>query len=265
MQEQEHQHEQDQSGKSQAGAGEEPARSHQVVWPRNVAPALRATPRMPPKLAADSGISGRDLRVLRWAGEQYAARIDHVQALIPGSIQNTRRVARKLRAAELAQARVILADQPMWIIPTAAGLAACQLPYKEWAFTLARVEHISAINDARLLIQSRTPQAEWIPERQLWFEHGAERFRDHPGAAGLPDGLVLLEGRTMAVQVELALKSKRRLETILNGLVRRYDSVLYFCARDPLRVLTELQKTGRWPTVGVRDLAPPPPSAERER
>lgn len=238
------------------------------------APAPRATPRLPRKLPAAAGVSARDLRVLRWAGEQYAARIDHVRALVPGTIQNTRRVARKLRIAGLARAEVILADQPTWIIPTAAGLAACQLPYKEWQFSLARVEHVSAINDARLLIQTRTPHAYWISERQLWFEHGADRFQgEYSGGGGgggsgtraLPDGVTLLEGRSLAVQVELALKSKRRLEAILNALAKRYDSILYFCAADPLRVLSALQETGRWPTLAVRDLAPPPSAAERER
>jgi hypothetical protein len=37
----------------------------------------------------------------------------------------------------------------------------------------------------------------------------------------------------------------------------RFDAVLYFCATSTHRQLTELAASGRWPTLGVRELPRP--------
>jgi len=64
----------------------------------------------------------------------------------------------------------------------------------------------------------------------------------------------LTDERRVAIEVELTVKSRRRLTTILDELTGRYDAVLYFCAPASRRVLSELSQTGRWPTLGVREL-----------
>ena len=70
----------------------------------------------------------------------------------------------------------------------------------------------------------------------------------------LCDGVAITEGRKVAIEVELTVKSRRRVTAILDELVGRYDAVLYFCAAGPHRQLTDLAATGRWPQLGVREL-----------
>jgi hypothetical protein len=201
----------------------------------------------------------RNLRLLRWAGEQYGARMDHLQALTGTTKSNLRTVTGTLRRAGLLRTERIIMDQPPWVIPSLQGLRACNLPYQKWTPMLGRLVHVGAINDVRIHVEGRTPQADWISERQIRFEEAGVNV-GHPDRRHkhLPDGVVLLDGRSMAIEVELTVKLNHRLESILNELTARFDAVMYFCAPVPYRQLTRFEQTGRWPTLGVRELPPLP-------
>jgi hypothetical protein len=82
--------------------------------------------------------------------------------------------------------------------------------------------------------------------------------RERGAGEHLPDGVAIVEDRGVVVEVELTVKSKQRVTAILDELAARFDTVLYFCAPGPHRQLTELAQSGRWPTLGVREL----PNAE---
>ncbi len=90
----------------------------------------------------------------------------------------------------------------------------------------------------------------WIPERQLPLEKTPVEH--------LPDGLAITDGRRVAIEVELTAKSHQRIQGILDELNARFDAVLYFCAPAPHRQLTRLAETGRWPSLGVRELPTQP-------
>jgi hypothetical protein len=66
--------------------------------------------------------------------------------------------------------------------------------------------------------------------------------------------VVLVDGQRVAIEVELTVKSQRRLTAILDELTGRFDTVLYFCAPGPHRQLSGFAESGRWPTLGVREL-----------
>jgi hypothetical protein len=248
---------QDSQGTPDETAGAEPARSTtKVPWPkRGVAPALRSAAYPQRRTSATSGLSTRDIRLLRWAGEQYGARLDHLQALTGTSMSQVRGIVSRLRAAGLARMERIVVREAAWVIPTAEGMAACDLPYEVWASALGQLTHVSAMNNVRIHVQTHTPRADWISERQLVTEDegmnsdGRGRRRKH-----LPDGVAILEGRGVAIEVELTIKGTRRLEEILDELTGRYDRVMYFCAPGPHKQLTRLERSGRWPSLGVREL-----------
>ena len=106
--------------------------------------------------------------------------------------------------------------------------------------------HVAAVNDVRLHVQARSPESEWVPERLLARER---RAGEH-----LADAVVITEERRVAIEVELTVKSRRRVTEILDELTGRFDAVLYFCAPGPHRLLTQLEESGRWPALGVREL-----------
>jgi hypothetical protein len=103
----------------------------------------------------------------------------------------------------------------------------------------------------RLYVTERHAGATWVCERELHRElasdpSGRQRHR--------PDGLVVIDGRDVAVEVELTLKRRARLERIMRELVARYGSVSYFAAPSPRRTLEQLAAEvggGRVQVVGL--------------
>lgn len=196
----------------------------------------------------------RDLELLAWLAEQYGARSDQLDVLLGRGSRTGQRVVARLRAAGLVTSCRLLVGEPAWVIPTAAGLRAAGQGFAVWRPSLGLLAHITTVNDVRLHVQERAPGSEWVAERLL--------ARERQAGEHLPDGVVVSDGRHVAIEVELTIKSHRRLHLILDELTGRYDAVLYFCAPGPHRQLTTAAHTGRWPTLGVREL-PQPDTAAR--
>jgi transposase len=222
-------------------------RARVVAPPSNV-----GRPKGMPELRAVSMVSERDLRVLAWVAEQYAAQMDHVQALMGIKTKSFAfKLVRRLREAGLVESRQLLARQAAWLIPTRRGLRACGLPYAPWTLTLGKVAHVRATCDVRMHVEANSADIEWICERQLSLERS--RRRRH-----LPDGVAILAGRRAAIEVELTTKNYARTKAILDELTQNYDGIVYFCAPPAHRHLTRLQTSepGRWPMLAVRELPP---------
>jgi DNA-binding MarR family transcriptional regulator len=188
----------------------------------------------------------RDLDVLSWLGEQYGARTDQLEILLDCGPRTVQRVIARLRDTGLVTTRRLLVGEPAWVIPTSTGLRAAGHGFAAWQPRIGLLAHVAAANDVRLHVQARSPESEWVPERLL--------ARDRHAGEHLPDGVVITDGRRIAIEVELTVKSQRRIHAILDELTRRFDAVLYFCAPGPHRQLTQLTETGRWPALGVREL-----------
>jgi hypothetical protein len=188
----------------------------------------------------------RDIESLGWLAEQYGARADQLEVLMDAGPRTVQRTVARLRAAGLVRTQRVLVDEPAWVLPTSAGMAACGSGFGVWRPRIGSLAHVAAMNDVRLHVQGRAPSTEWISERVL--------ARDRLAGEHLSDGVAITEGRRVAIEVELTVKSRRRVTAILDELVVRFDAVLYFCAAGPHRQLTELAGTGRWPTLGVREL-----------
>ncbi len=191
----------------------------------------------------------RDLEVVAWLGEQYAARVDQLEVLLDCGPRTVQRVIARLRDAGLVTTRRLLVGEPTWVLPTNTGLRAAGTGFGAWQPRIGLLAHVAAVNDVRLHIQGRSPESEWVPERLL--------ARERKSGEHLPDGVVITEGRRVAIEVELTIKSQRRVTAILDELTHRYDAVLYFCAPGPHRQLTQLAETGRWGKLGVRELPGP--------
>jgi len=188
----------------------------------------------------------RRLMVLHWLCEQFAARYDHLEALIGTGRGPVAKLVTELRDTGYVETRKILAGEPIWVFPTRAGLKACGLTYRPVAPISMSLAHIAAINEVRLHIQLSSEETRWVSERQMVAE----------GCSGSlqPDGVAIHEGRRVAIEAELTRKGSRILKAKLNQIEPRYDAVVYFCAPAPYRRLKALAETGRWPNLGVREL-----------
>jgi hypothetical protein len=192
-------------------------------------------------------LRARDLEVLRWTGEQYAARVDHVAALIGLGISSAELVMRRLQHLGYAERRRYLVGEPQWMFATQHGLSMAGLAFREVAPSVHKLAHLAAVNEVRLYIQGRSPDTQWVAERQLMSE-----FRK---AAGRPDGIAILDGRQVAIEVELVPKGHTITGAIVAERERRYDAVLYFCAPATVRLMTQLVASGRFPSLELRHLA----------
>jgi hypothetical protein len=195
----------------------------------------------------------RDLDVLVWLGEQYGARVNQLEILLECGPRTVQRVIGRLCDAGLVTTRRLLIGEPTWVIPTSAGLRAAGEGFGIWNPRIGLLAHVAAVNDVRLHVRARSPESEWIPERLL--------ARERQPSEHLPDGVVITDGQRVAIEVELTVKSKRRVTATLDELAGRFDAVLYFCGPGPHRQLTQLSQTGRWSTLGVRELPRPRTSA----
>jgi DNA-binding transcriptional ArsR family regulator len=221
-----------------------PVLSSRVRGWRGIAPRSSASRR-----GGHEVLRRRDLEVLGWLAEQYGARVDHLEVLVGAGPRTVQRTVARLRAAGLVTTRRVLVDEPAWVLPTGAGMTACCSGFGVWRPRLGSLAHVAAVNDVRLHVQGRAPSTEWVPERVL--------ARDRLPGEHLCDGVAITDGRHVAIEVELTVKSRRRVTAIIDELTVRFDAVLYFCAPGPHRQLTELAATGRWPTLGVRELPTP--------
>lgn len=203
------------------------------------------------KMRRDKGLvrwTERDLAVLRWMAEQYVIGLDQLQVLLgrwsstnqtAGSVARTtasNEVTRWQRA-EAVKRQQVLVGQPTCIWLTRAGLALLDVPYQLWTPKPEGLTHLLAINQVRLWVERKQPEAIWRSERQLRSERpitGQHTAQEHR-----PDAEVLVGAKTVAIEVERSAKTPQRLPAILYGLARTYDGIWYFC---PKPVLESMQR-----------------------
>jgi hypothetical protein len=192
-------------------------------------------------------LSARDLFVLSWICEQYAARADQLEVLLDCGPRTVQRLLARLHDTGLIGTRRLLVGESVWAIPTSKGLRASGQGFGIWHPRLGGLAHVAAVTDVRLHIHTRSPDSEWVSERVL--------AREREPGEHLPDGVVITaDGQRVAIEAELTVKSQHRVRSIIDELSTRFDTVLYFCAPGPYRQLSKLAESGQWSKLGVREL-----------
>src|SRR3954469_24111610 len=197
---------------------------------------LESLPR--PARRAGAGLvraTERDLRLLRWVAEQYAVSIPQLARLMGRSEHAARWLRARWQRAGWAQGRTLLVGRPVFVWLTRDGSRVASAGYKQWEPNAGALAHIEAVNEVRLLVAQRRPEAVWVCERELSARPlpGAPSVRSHR-----PDAVVRVEGgRRVAVEVELTLKSRARLERIVGQLLGEFDAVWYFAGPTPARAV----------------------------
>ena len=70
----------------------------------------------------------------------------------------------------------------------------------------------------------------------------------------MPDAEVEVDGRRVAVEVELTQKQTGRVEQIVSEMLGRYDAVWYFAGPAPGRQLRRLKERHKWAAVQILDV-----------
>lgn len=181
--------------------------------------------------------SARDVELLRIVGEHYALTLPQLARLMDCSPHAARWLRSRWERAGWARGRAVLVGEPVFVWLTRRGHGIAGVDYAVWRPNPGMLAHIAAVTDVRLDVTARHPAAEWVSERELHRELGSNsRTRQRHR----PDGLVVLDGHEVAVEVELTLKRRARIERIMRELVARYGSVSYFAAPAPRRTLERI-------------------------
>src|SRR5262249_7228030 len=162
--------------------------------------------------------------LLRVVGEQYAVTLPQLARMMGCSSHAARWLRSRWERAGWAKGRAMLVDEPVFVWLTRRGSSLAGVDSSVWRPNAGMLAPIAAVTDVRLHVLERHPGSEWVCEREL--------HRELAGAPGgrrrhRPDGLVVIEGREVAVEVELTLKRRARIEQIMSELVARHGSVTY--------------------------------------
>lgn len=176
------------------------------------------------------------MAMLRWIGEQFAVSFDHLpmlEHLVMKKASDAPLLQYKGIASltdrwlhyQLIERQKIFVKKPQWIWLTRKALNAVDLDFPARAPSVARLDHIHAVNRVRLHFERKTvgQGIHWICEREA-NESRKKLNKKHQvdGEIKYPDGY------TAAVEVELNQKRKPRLRSILRELQRDYDAVRYY-------------------------------------
>ncbi len=195
--------------------------------------AAKKRPKRPRKERRDKGtklIKPRDLVVLLWLAQQYAARLDHVQVLLsrmPGrggkqvspsglTLSAVLQIIDRWVTLGLVEYRRIYDGEPGWVWVTPSCLKLLHLPFARHTPAESTLLHLHHINRVRLELERRHPGYQWVSERML----RATQPRREEGSLvpHLPDAQVHAP-KAIALEVERSPKSPTELDDILTELL----------------------------------------------
>ena len=206
------------------------------------------------KRRADAGsvrLSERDGQLLRLIGEQYAITVDQLARLIGRTPRTGRWLRDRWRRAGWVESRQLTAAGPSFLWLTRAGTRVAGSPFRTWRPNAALASHIEAVTEVRLLSEQHGLGL-WVCERAL----AKSLCFATPVRAHLPDAVIATGDGRIAVEVELTLKSRARLEALLLELGRDYDRVWYFAVPSLVPRLRELAAALPWQNIAVHPYPP---------
>lgn len=133
----------------------------------------------------------------------------------------------------------ILHGRPGVYSVTRKGAKLTDLPPIEQV-TVGRYEHQNCVLNVYMKLREQYPEAHWISERRLMND----KFCDGLGKTGhVSDGILMFpDGKQIAIEVELSIKGKNRIEKILRGYGAQLSikEVWYYCTPPVASLLKRL-------------------------
>ena len=174
----------------------------------------------------------RDVLLLTWIAEQYAARVNQVGDLMclhpgpgahPDGISESAvyQVVARWRKAGWVDYQQMLAGEPAWVWLTRAGLAAYGLTqFKASPPAISRLRHIYAVNDVRVDIQGE--EDTWISERMI--RAGMYQLpQTEEETRHIPDAILQTDKGEIVIEVELTQKKPDELYKKMYALIHAWD------------------------------------------
>lgn len=210
---------------------------------------------------ADCGsvrFSERDGELLRFVAEQHTISVDQLARLIGRTHRTGRWLRDRWLRAGWIESEPLIHNGASFLWLTGEGIRVSQSPYRSWRRNVGMVEHIEAVTEVRLLLEELR-LGRWLCER--WLARTARSRAET--APHVPDGLLETGDESIAIEVELSLKSRARLAQIVDELSETYTQVWYFAAPSLVETLREIAEAARWRNVAVYAYPPSPQELPR--
>ena len=196
----------------------------------------------PEKSLSGMQLTERDLKILQFINDFGFCEMPQIEKMFGLVKPRSYQIMQRLVAVDLVKHERIFHGRHGIYRLTKKGAGYTELPALA-RITLANYNHSLAVLDIYLHLRKKYPDAEWLSERHLIHE----KYFDGVGKRGhLPDGILFLpdsdkKEQKIALEVELRLKGKTRIEKILKWYSSQFDfaEVWYFC---PQGVADSLRK-----------------------
>ena len=208
-------------------------------------------------------LTSRDRDVVEWIGRFGAVEAEQVMAWFGMGRTVTYRRLRACIEAELLEHVRVLHGEPGLYLATRAGLQWAGLgDFEPGRVSVALVRHVQASARAAVVLDRREPRMSVVHEREIRAAeraHGRVLASVAVGSLGegrsrwhRPDLLLVPrqdEELPTAIELELSVKSRRRLEAICRGYARSrlFAAVRYYAEPAPARAVgrvVEATRTG---------------------
>jgi hypothetical protein len=192
--------------------------------------------------------------VLRLIAEQQAIPFDQLARFLDCEPEQAARVAKHLTRVRYADYGRFLTDEPHWVWLTHRGARFSGTEFAAVRPKVGAMDRIRAVNEVRLHIAARAPQARWISGRSIVREQGKKGRR--------PNAIVEIGSERHAILVKHGIRQTEwRERDILESLMRGYDAVIAFAAPAPQGLYQRLAAEHHWPKLVIRPIPEPPPPA----
>lgn len=188
-------------------------------------------------------LTDRDVEILKFINEFGFCEMPQIEKKFGLKKPRSYKVIKRLVDARFLMHQYILRNRHGVYRLTREGADLTDLPMMKY-ISLGSYLHQLTVVDVYLRLMQQYPDAIWISERRLkrdkFLENG---FCRHGHVA---DGMMIFPPeKKIAVEVELTMKGKDRLDKIITGhaLSRFVDGVWYFCSPE---IVTKIKKATNW-------------------
>jgi hypothetical protein len=194
-----------------------------------------------------------EFELLRLIAEQQAIPFDQLARFLDCEEERAARVAKHLFKAGFADYGRILHDEPHWIWSTGRGARLSGTGFEPRRPRVGAMARMRAVNEVRLHIAQRAPEARWISGRSVVREQGKYGHR--------PNAVVEIRRERHAILVHLSAQHPDLVREVVETHMARYDAVIAFANPKPRKLLERLAADNHWPKLVVRSIPEPPPPA----
>ena len=198
------------------------------------------------------------LELLRLLAEQGAIPFDQLARFCRCEPEQATRLAKYLTRQGLTDYGRSLFAEPHWLWLTYRGARHSGTGFSPNAPRVGAIARMRALNEVRLHITERAPEARWISGRSVFREQGMRGHR--------PNAVVEIGAERHAILIRSGQpKPPEREIPTLETHLRRYDALICFANRRSLPSLRRLKTDHRWPKLVLREIPTPPNRAASPR